>query len=196
MEQLDKLAAYYASRASESVSNGDLSIAMNLLARAVTANPEFLLLGSVREEIRQATSLQAEIESMLQDASGLRVKGSLIEPPTLNAAEIYHQVLATDPDNTIAIHDAGGSRGYMTPFWVSSSPRSFVAMGGMAPMGWSLGAAIGSKLGCPEKLVVHLFGSRVLLLIFSSPWPTRSERLPITCCISALATGTLVLRCG
>ena len=101
-EQLDELAAYYASRASESVGNGDLSVAMNLLARAVTANPEFFLLGEVREEIRQATSLQAEIESMLQDASGLRVKGSLIEPPTLNAAEIYHRVLATDPDNTIA----------------------------------------------------------------------------------------------
>ena len=31
-------------------------------------------------------------------------------------------------------------------------------MGGMAAMGWSLGAAIGAKLGRPDHLVVHVLG--------------------------------------
>ena len=31
-------------------------------------------------------------------------------------------------------------------------------MGGMAAMGWSVGAAIGTKLGRPDHLVVHLLG--------------------------------------
>ena len=81
-----------------------------------------------------------------------------VSTPTNGYRVIYDLMRTVDPDNTIAIHDAGGSRGYMTPFWVSSKPRNFVAMGGMAPMGWSLGAAIGAKLGCPDKLVVHLLG--------------------------------------
>ena len=63
-----------------------------------------------------------------------------------------------DMERTIALHDAGGSRGYITPFWVATRPHSFVAMGGMAPMGWSMGAAIGVKLAHPDQLVVHLLG--------------------------------------
>ena len=31
-------------------------------------------------------------------------------------------------------------------------------VGGMAAMGWSMGAAIGAKLGRPDHLVVHLLG--------------------------------------
>ena len=63
-----------------------------------------------------------------------------------------------DPDKTIALHDAGGSRGYMSPFWTATKPRSYLGMGGMAAMGWSLGGAIGAKLGRPDDLVVHLLG--------------------------------------
>ena len=46
----------------------------------------------------------------------------------------------------------------MVPFWQTTLPRNFVAMGGMAAMGWSVGAAIGTKLGRPDHLVVHVLG--------------------------------------
>jgi acetolactate synthase-1/2/3 large subunit len=80
------------------------------------------------------------------------------ETPTNGYRVVYELQQLTDPERTIALHDAGGSRGYITPFWVSTIPHSFVAMGGMAPMGWSLGAAIGAKLAHPDRLVVHLLG--------------------------------------
>ena len=76
-----------------------------------------------------------------------------------NGYRVVHDLMqVVDRERTIAIHDAGGSRGYLAPFWVSSSPRSFIGMGGMAAMGWSMGAAIGAKLGRPDHLVVHLLG--------------------------------------
>jgi acetolactate synthase I/II/III large subunit len=78
--------------------------------------------------------------------------------PTNGYRVVYDLMQVADRDRTIAIHDAGGSRGYMVPFWVSTHPRNFVAMGGMAPMGWSMGAAVGAKLGRPDHLVVHLLG--------------------------------------
>ena len=71
---------------------------------------------------------------------------------------IYDLMQVADPDKTIAVHDAGGSRGYMSPFWVTTRPRNYIGMGGMAAMGWSMGAAIGAKLGRPDHLVVHLLG--------------------------------------
>ncbi len=78
--------------------------------------------------------------------------------PTNGYRVAYDLMRAVDPARTIAIHDAGGSRGYICPFWVAPRPRNFVAMGGMAAMGWSVGAAIGAKLARPDHLVVHLIG--------------------------------------
>ena len=61
-------------------------------------------------------------------------------------------------DRTIAIHDAGGSRGYLSPFWMATRPRNYIGMGGMAAMGWSMGGAVGAKLGRPDHLVFHVLG--------------------------------------
>ena len=73
------------------------------------------------------------------------------ETPTNGYRVVYELQQLTDPERTIALHDAGGSRGYMVPFWTTTRPRNFVAMGGMAAMGWSVGAAIGTKLASPRS---------------------------------------------
>ena len=41
---------------------------------------------------------------------------------------------------------------------MATKPLTYIGMGGMAAMGWSMGAAIGAKLGRPDHLVVHLLG--------------------------------------
>jgi acetolactate synthase-1/2/3 large subunit len=78
--------------------------------------------------------------------------------PTNGYRVVYDLMRVVDRDKTIAIHDAGGSRGYLAPFWVATRPHTYVGMGGMAAMGWSMGGAIGAKLGRPDHLVVHLLG--------------------------------------
>jgi acetolactate synthase-1/2/3 large subunit len=78
--------------------------------------------------------------------------------PTNGYRVVYDLMQVIDRDKTIAIHDAGGSRGYLSPFWVATKPLTYIGMGGMAAMGWSMGAAIGAKLGRPDHLVVHLLG--------------------------------------
>ena len=78
--------------------------------------------------------------------------------PTNGYRVIYDLMQVIERDKTIAIHDAGGSRGYLAPFWVATKPLTYIGMGGMAAMGWSMGAAIGAKLGRPDHLVVHLLG--------------------------------------
>ena len=78
--------------------------------------------------------------------------------PTNGYRVIYDLMQVIDKDKTIAVHDAGGSRGYLSPFWVATKPRNYIGMGGMAAMGWSMGGAVGAKLGRPDHLVVHLIG--------------------------------------
>ena len=78
--------------------------------------------------------------------------------PTNGYRVVQELMAVVDLDRTIAIHDAGGSRGYLSPFWEARIPRNYIGMGGMAAMGWSMGATIGAKLGRPDHLVFHVLG--------------------------------------
>ncbi len=63
-----------------------------------------------------------------------------------------------NPDDTIVLHDAGGSRGTTCQHYVATVPHSFVAFGVESAMGWSIGAAIGAKAAAPDKLVATFIG--------------------------------------
>ena len=105
--ELDALAEHYSDLAGTAADNGDVDSAMIFLDRASAANAELPDLALAREKIQQATTLRAAIAEMLQQASAYRVAGALINPAGENAAELYHSVLATDPDNVIAIQGIG-----------------------------------------------------------------------------------------
>ena len=78
--------------------------------------------------------------------------------PTNGYRVVQELLKIADPNQTIALHDAGGSRGYLAPFWPAHQPRSYIGMGGMAAMGWSMAAAIGVKLARPDHLVFNIIG--------------------------------------
>ena len=100
--RLNELAGHYTGLAERAVLEGDVPGAMDKLGRAVAADPGHPALESVRAQIAQAATLQAEIDELLNRASAYRAASALLEPPEANAAEIYHRVLATDRDNAVA----------------------------------------------------------------------------------------------
>ncbi len=100
--RLNELAGHYTGLAERAVLEGDVAGAMDKLGRAVAADPGHPALESVRAQIAQAATLQAEIDELLNRASAYRAASALVEPPEANAAEIYHRVLATDRDNAVA----------------------------------------------------------------------------------------------
>ena len=109
--------------------------------------------GGLREEV--VAEIQQAKAKWLGERTPVFTDTSM---PTNGYRVVYDLMQVVDRDKTIAVHDAGGSRGYLAPFWVATRPRNFVAMGGMAAMGWSMGAAVGAKLARPDHLVFHLIG--------------------------------------
>lgn len=103
LAELERLSQHYARLAAEAADAGDLDSAINYLDRASAANAQKASLDDVRDRIRQATTLQQAIVNMQTEAGALRASGALINPPGENAAELYHRILAADPDNAIAI---------------------------------------------------------------------------------------------
>jgi|TARA_B100000315_G_scaffold143746_1_gene132772 tetratricopeptide (TPR) repeat protein len=103
LEELNALAVHYAGLASEAADFGDVQTSIGYLDRASAADPDLPELAEVREKINRATTAQQTINALLQQASEYRAAAALINPPGENAAELYHRVLATDPDNAIAV---------------------------------------------------------------------------------------------
>ncbi|NOX49503.1 MAG: protein kinase [Gammaproteobacteria bacterium] len=101
-QALEELAVHYAALASAAVTQGDVGEAISLLERATAAHGKLEALDDLRKLISQATTAQTEIEDLLQQARRLRSDDQLIVPAGENAAELYHRVLAIDPNNVVA----------------------------------------------------------------------------------------------
>jgi len=101
-QELEKLARHYAGLAEAAATEGRVEDAIGYLDRASAASDRLPALDDVRQRIQQATTLQTTITELLGEASRLRAGGTLINPPGANAAELYHRVLAIDPDNAVA----------------------------------------------------------------------------------------------
>ncbi|MGK0260183.1 MAG: tetratricopeptide (TPR) repeat protein [Candidatus Azotimanducaceae bacterium] len=99
---LTELSVHYAQLANLAVKEGRLNDGISLLERATAADNAVPMLDEVRKLISQVTTAQAAIDDLLQQARRLRSQNQLMLPSGENAAELYHRVLATDPDNAIA----------------------------------------------------------------------------------------------
>ena len=69
--------------------------------------------------------------------------------------DLTHQL---DPKKTILLHDAGVTRAYVSHHYEALNPLGFIGFGGTSAMGWSTPAALGAKLGNPDKTVVNFTG--------------------------------------
>lgn len=63
-----------------------------------------------------------------------------------------------DRRKTILLHDAGVTRAYVSHHYEALFPTGFIGFGGTSAMGWSVPAAMGVKLGHPDKTVVNVTG--------------------------------------
>ena len=100
---LDEIAVHYGALTEQDARNRDVVGAMANFERAVAASANFEGVQAVRATLTEAEALQAEINALLQQAAGLRQAGNLIAPAGGSAAEIYRRVLATKPDDAVAV---------------------------------------------------------------------------------------------
>lgn len=69
---------------------------------------------------------------------------------------------AVDKENTVITHDAGSPRDQITPFWVSTTPLSYIGWGKTTQLGYGLGLAMGAKLARPEALCINVWGDAAI----------------------------------
>jgi thiamine pyrophosphate-dependent acetolactate synthase large subunit-like protein len=84
-----------------------------------------------------------------------------------------------DLDNTIITHDAGSPRDQLSPFWVSTTPLSYIGWGKTTQLGYGLGLAMGAKLVHPDKLCINVWGDAAIGFTGMDFETAVRERIPI-----------------
>jgi acetolactate synthase-1/2/3 large subunit len=81
----------------------------------------------------------------------------------IHPARLLHEISKVAPDDAIFVTDVGWNKNGAGQQLHVSRPGSFITSGGMATMGFAPGAAIGAKIGAPDRKVICLVGDGGLL---------------------------------
>lgn len=95
----------------------------------------------------------AHIERM-KDMYPLRYDKSILTGPYV-IEQIYE---ATKDKDSIIVTDVGQHQMWAAQYYKYKNPRTLLTSGGLGTMGYGLGAAIGAKMGCKDKIVINVAG--------------------------------------
>lgn len=88
------------------------------------------------------------------------VIGDSIAPKSgdITMGEVVNAVAEKSNSDALIVTDVGQQQMFASRYSKFNSTRSFITSGGLGTMGFGLPAAIGAKMGCPERTVVLLVG--------------------------------------
>jgi len=111
----------------------------------------------LQDVARRKRDWQSEVSESQSDA------GTPIHP-----ARLLRALSDAAPDDAIFVTDVGWNKNGAGQQLQVKRPRSFITSGGMATMGFSPAAAIGAKLGAPDRKVIGLVGDGGLTSVLGS----------------------------
>ncbi|MEE8620078.1 MAG: biosynthetic-type acetolactate synthase large subunit, partial [Dehalococcoidia bacterium] len=71
---------------------------------------------------------------------------------------IVHRIYEATQGNALVVTGVGQNQMWAARYFVYTQPNSIISGGGLGPMGFELPAAMGAKIGCPEKVVWCIAG--------------------------------------
>jgi acetolactate synthase I/II/III large subunit len=80
------------------------------------------------------------------------------ESGDLRMGEVVRQVSELTKGEAIIVTDVGQNQMYAARYYKFTRPNTLVTSGGMGTMGFGVPAAVGAKIGCPDKTVVAFVG--------------------------------------
>jgi acetolactate synthase-1/2/3 large subunit len=134
------------------------------------------LVGTPRDPAPVADEIKAVREPWLAE---WRPKLTSDEVPLNPYRVLWDLAHTVDLDNTIITHDAGSPRDQLSPFWVSTTPLSYIGWGKTTQLGYGLGLAMGAKLVQPDKLCINVWGDAAIGFTGMDFETAVRERIPI-----------------
>jgi thiamine pyrophosphate-dependent acetolactate synthase large subunit-like protein len=135
------------------VAQGVVADAASVLKQMIALiRRDYLPLGERQQPAAEIAAIRA---AFMEKWMPLLTSDSMPISPYRVVWEIMH---AIDPETSIVTHDAGNPRDQFCPFYVATTPGSYIGWGKTTQLGSGLGFAIGAKLARPDATVVNLMG--------------------------------------
>lgn len=116
---------------------------------------------------------RAEIKSFSRPFKQLQI-GDYVNPQTL-----IEKIDAKTAEDTIVVTDVGQHQLWAAQFYKYNMPRTLLSSGGLGTMGYSMGAAIGGQVGCPDKTVVMFAGDGGFHMNLAELCTMKSYNVPV-----------------
>ena len=92
---------------------------------------------------------------------------------------VIEQLYELTKGKAIVTTDVGQHQMWAAQYFKSETPRSFISSGGLGTMGFGFPAAIGAKIGCPEKTVINITGDGSFQMTIQEIATAVHYRIPI-----------------
>lgn len=130
---------------------GDARLTLQALIEAVSAE--------LNGKARDATAVSAQIAQVRADWYAKWQPLLTSNDTPLNTYRVIHEINNTlDHDNSIVTHDAGAPRDSIVPFYVATTPHSYIGWGKTTHLGFGIPLMIGAKLAHPNRFCLNLMG--------------------------------------
>ncbi len=80
------------------------------------------------------------------------------DPESLKPGYIIRKIWEATQGDAIICTEVGQNQMWAAQYFKCLKPRTFISSGGLGTMGFGLPAAIGAKVGCPDKTVIDIAG--------------------------------------
>jgi acetolactate synthase-1/2/3 large subunit len=101
------------------------------------------------------------------------------EPGRLKPQYVVETLSASTPDDTIVVTGVGQHQMWASQLWRFEQPRTWVSSGGLGTMGFAVPAAIGAKVGRPDRLVWAIDGDGCFQMTAQELVTASAERIPV-----------------
>jgi acetolactate synthase-1/2/3 large subunit len=141
------------------------------------------LVTSIRDIVAGDGS-QADISAWKSKISGWQEKYPLhydepADGEALKPQYVLEVLRDSTPDDTIVVSGVGQHQMWASQYWKFNYPYTWVNSGGLGTMGFCVPAAIGAKVGRPDRLVWAIDGDGCFQMTAQELVTAASERIPI-----------------
>jgi len=136
----------------------------------------------LKDAPRPADKVKAQLDAVAQRKRDWReeLKESQEDPgKPIHPARLLRDLSNAAPDDVVFVTDVGWNKNGAGQQLEVKRPGAFITSGGMATMGFSPAAAIGAKMGAPDRKVVCLIGDGGLLSVVGALTTAVELNIPV-----------------
>ena len=119
------------------------------------------IIGDAKEILRRLNEKieQQSHKEWLAEIKDAKKKYALkVSDKKLNGPQIIEKLYDLTKGDAVIVTDVGQHQMWAAQHYKFTKPRTLITSGGLGTMGYGLGAAIGAKVGAPDKTVVNIAG--------------------------------------